>query len=288
MHVLLKLARDKGFERLVKIEKGKNTERINMIRKRHQSSLTLPFSNVNTTDHPDTWEVDSTEEDKRYSVTVLHKSCPYNCYTRCIECDTCVHMYTCNCADALIKSSICKHIHLIARLRLHTLAISSNSHSPEPKLNEPNNDLNNSPTEKVGQHFLLSTLGNSTLLNCNVIRNEVKTALLSLAAHVENTDDSITLREVKSRIMSTINFIKAKQAMMTSFPNAGAQPATTHIAKQRPFFSTKKKRKVSLRIRKPNLVEKRDICEAMLETQSPLYGIQMKTISPLPRNTKGK
>ena len=31
IHVLLKLARDKGFERLVKIEKGKNTERINMI-----------------------------------------------------------------------------------------------------------------------------------------------------------------------------------------------------------------------------------------------------------------
>ena len=59
-----------------------------------------------------------------------------------------------------------------------------------------------------------------------------KTVLLSLAAHVENTDDSITLREVKSQIMSTINFIKAKQAMMTSFPNARAQPATTHITKQ--------------------------------------------------------
>ena len=37
--MLLKLVRDKGFERLVKIEKGKNTGRIRMINARHQSSL---------------------------------------------------------------------------------------------------------------------------------------------------------------------------------------------------------------------------------------------------------
>ena len=41
IHVLLKLARDKGFERLSMIEKGKNTERIRMIKERHQSSLKL-------------------------------------------------------------------------------------------------------------------------------------------------------------------------------------------------------------------------------------------------------
>ena len=35
LHVLLKLARDKGFERLVKMEKGKYTERISMIKAQH-------------------------------------------------------------------------------------------------------------------------------------------------------------------------------------------------------------------------------------------------------------
>ena len=48
LQVLLKIARDKGFERLVKIEKGKNTERINMIRMRHQSSLNLSFAHNNS------------------------------------------------------------------------------------------------------------------------------------------------------------------------------------------------------------------------------------------------
>lgn len=35
VYVLLKLARDKGFDRLIKIEKGKSTERISMIHARH-------------------------------------------------------------------------------------------------------------------------------------------------------------------------------------------------------------------------------------------------------------
>ena len=73
VHVLLKLARDKGFERLVKMEKGKNTERINMIRIRHQSSLSLPLSAVHATYQKDTWKVMSSEADKTYTVTQLHQ-----------------------------------------------------------------------------------------------------------------------------------------------------------------------------------------------------------------------
>ena len=69
LHILLKLARDKGFERLVKMEKGKNTERISMIRARHQSSLKLSISQViekDTTSHTATWEVVSSETNNRY------------------------------------------------------------------------------------------------------------------------------------------------------------------------------------------------------------------------------
>ena len=41
--VLLKLARDKGKECLVKIEKGENTEKLRIIKACHQSSLKLPY-----------------------------------------------------------------------------------------------------------------------------------------------------------------------------------------------------------------------------------------------------
>ena len=132
LHILLKLARDKGFERLVKMEKGKNTERISMIRARHQSSLKLSFSQVietDTTSHTGTWEVVSSETNNRYSVTLVHNICPESCSITCPECNICIHMFFCNCADALIRSTICKHIHLVARFQSHTYRTAQNKRS---------------------------------------------------------------------------------------------------------------------------------------------------------------
>ncbi len=41
LHVLLRLARDKTFDRLVKLEKGKNTSRLSVTHARHKASLEL-------------------------------------------------------------------------------------------------------------------------------------------------------------------------------------------------------------------------------------------------------
>lgn len=41
LHVLLRLARDKAFERLIKLEKGKTTSRLSAIEAQHRASLDL-------------------------------------------------------------------------------------------------------------------------------------------------------------------------------------------------------------------------------------------------------
>ena len=41
LHLLLRLARDKAFDRLVKLEKGKTTNRLTVIHARHKASLEL-------------------------------------------------------------------------------------------------------------------------------------------------------------------------------------------------------------------------------------------------------
>lgn len=43
IQVLMKFERDKGFERLIKLEKGKISERISIIRKRHKISILRPW-----------------------------------------------------------------------------------------------------------------------------------------------------------------------------------------------------------------------------------------------------
>ena len=272
------------------MEKGKNTERINMIRMRHKTSLHLPLSAVHSTDNADTWEVNSSEPGKVYSVTQLKKTCPYKCSTLCAECEICVHMFLCSCPDALIKSSICKHIHLVGRLRLNLitkmdLADDSDSDPPELSLPEADGSLDSG---SPGESILLNTLQDKTQLSeASAVKNDVHTSILSLAGYIHNIDDVGILKEIKTRVMSTVNFIRANNQIRPSFPKTNLQPATTHIDKQRSFFSTKKKRKVSVRIRKPTVVEKKSISKA-LETHSRLYGSEKEIPLTIQQHTEGK
>jgi hypothetical protein len=110
----MKFERDKGFERLVKIEKGKNTGRIEVIVKRHIASEKLSPSLVKVIDNK-TWAVTSSDNQREYIVEQESEECDVNCAMRCDKCDICIHMYCCNSADALIHHSICKHIHLVAK-----------------------------------------------------------------------------------------------------------------------------------------------------------------------------
>ena len=208
LQVLLKIARDKGFERLVKIEKGKNTERINMIRIRHQASLKLSFSSVRATEHKDTWEVESSEGNMVYNVTQLHEQCPHSCMTRCTQCAVCVHMFSCDCCDALIKSSICKHVHLVARIQ-----------------QSPNNvDLQ--MEMDVSEDVKTTIQQDSEVNDVSIVRKEVQTTLLSLAGQMNSIDDVIILKEIKSRILSAINFLKARKTI--PFPNTKKSAYSFH------------------------------------------------------------
>ena len=288
LQVLLKLARDKGFERLVKMEKGKNTERINMIRMRHKNSLHLPVSAVHTTEDTDTWEVDSSEAGTVYSVTQLNKMCPFKCSTRCNECDICVHMFICSCPDTLIKGSICKHIHLVRRVCSNpTMEMGSDTESTCPEADSFHDSTCSSQGENEEKSILLTTLQDETLLSdASAIKSDVHTTILSLAGHIQTISDIGILKEVKSRIISTINYIQANDQIPKLFPNTKLQPATTHIDRQRSFFSTKKKRKVSVRIRKPTAPEKKKISKA-LEMHSMLYDPKKEIPSTL-QDTEGE
>ena len=72
--VLLKLTRDKGVERLIKLEKRKNTERINLIRKHHQSSLKLSDYKIIVIEEKSTWEVRTNDATHPYTLHYIKTS----------------------------------------------------------------------------------------------------------------------------------------------------------------------------------------------------------------------
>lgn len=189
VYVLLKVARDKGFERLVKIEKGKTSERISMIRTRHQTSLKLPHTLVSIGEQDSTWEVQSSDQTSKYCVTLLCNTCPHNCSLRCPDCNICVYQYMCNCADAMMGTTICKHIHLVARLN----ADSSTS---------------NVRTQDTQDLSLLSNIQETaSCCDVQVLKTQLQTDLYALAGQLELVDSRETLKSIRSYITSATNLI---------------------------------------------------------------------------------
>ena len=119
LHILMKVARDKGFERLCKLEKGKISGRLSLIRKRHFESTRLSDTSV-TQVNSSQWMVTSSDSTRQYTICEDMKVCSINCHLQCSICNICVHSFSCNCMDALINHTICKHIHLVAKQNKNT------------------------------------------------------------------------------------------------------------------------------------------------------------------------
>eukprot|EP00795_Rhopilema_esculentum_P016122 gene16122-7478_t len=114
---LMKYSRDKNFERIIKLSKGKVTQRLKMIQECHQTSLHLSFANI-TTDSDTEWHVSSETEGRTYDVRLTDQVCSDStCALQCVECKVCVHTYSCTCIDFLLYCTICKHIDLVQRQR---------------------------------------------------------------------------------------------------------------------------------------------------------------------------
>ena len=120
--VLLRFARDKAFERIQKLEKGKSSHRIKEINKRHGSAEEMMSSGILPIKcSENSWKVASQKtKEKSYIVTKVKDECA--CLLRCSSCHVCVHMFSCSCADAHLHSTVCKHSHIVQVTSINQLS----------------------------------------------------------------------------------------------------------------------------------------------------------------------
>ena len=112
VYVLLKIARDKAFDQLQKVEKGKNTHRICDINKRHKKALTFVSLALVEGTGENRYKVSSlSRPGVSYFIEKVEDCCA--CKLKCRFCSVCPHMYTCTCLDACTNTTVCKHMHLI-------------------------------------------------------------------------------------------------------------------------------------------------------------------------------
>ena len=69
------------------------------------------------------WSVDSSTKLQTYIVKQLKDIC--TCQLRCNTCHTCVHTFTCSCADVHLTSTVCKHVHVVSLFKASSNQISS-------------------------------------------------------------------------------------------------------------------------------------------------------------------
>ena len=113
IHVLLQISRDKAFERLTKLEKGKNSHRIGEINRRHRNAESMDIGCVQMIS-PNVWKVKAQSQgDSYYAVNRLMLESTCSCKLKCAHCGACIHMYSCTCIDNILHSTVCKHIHFV-------------------------------------------------------------------------------------------------------------------------------------------------------------------------------
>ena len=241
IHVLLKLERDKAFERLIKLEKGKISARLSVIRKRHLASQKLSSSLISVVNN-NTWSVQSsTDSDKSYTVEKDKHECNGNCALKCQECNICVDTYSCNCSDALIHHTICKHIHLIASTN-HHLASKCASTSFDQ------------------DHDSLLAALQTNVSEASHIKNTIIRELSSLSTQVQQCENLSALSTVNTVIKTANNAMKLNISDSSQLHPVSNEPVNKKISLQRPFYSTKKKsKKPSLRLVKPSQMQKNEI-----------------------------
>lgn len=122
--VLMKLVRDKMFDRIVKLYKGGNSRRIKLIQARHKASEGIDRSYITVNEDNETqFKVKSSNDEVQYTVLLNGLDCELKCQLVCGVCHICVHTFSCSCPDSLIKLNICKHIHAVsAKYSLHSSA----------------------------------------------------------------------------------------------------------------------------------------------------------------------
>lgn len=110
LYHILKVIRDKTFDRRIGLEEGHVNHYIENIIIRHQrAKQVISIEKVGENE----WLVESVRtRGLKYQVK-SEKSITCDCKMKCPKCKTCVHEFYCTCHDYLLSNYLCKHVHAV-------------------------------------------------------------------------------------------------------------------------------------------------------------------------------
>ena len=241
---LLKIARDKEFERLTKVEKGKPTHRICEINKRHKSAMDIhgkKYGNFTTIETDQKWEVMSlSKPETKYIIQRKLASC--DCKLNCSSCKVCTHMFSCTCLDSILHSTVCKHVHLL---------VIENKENVTTKVSPPvascsEIDLCATPTPGTTS----STQPHNHL---SYVRKAMTSDVSELLLLMSRSSNIESFNAAKTHLKAAISIFKVMDQVGTPPSSQKKRYVPPNANHEKQFFSTKKRRcKVLQSITKPS------------------------------------
>ena len=156
-------------------------------------------------------------------------------------------MFLCNCPDSLIRSTICKHVHLLQRvLQAENGEVLTNTCTTSPisddKMAYVNDEL------KVLSNYMPQTLERNDITS---VRERVQEKLLALGTVVQGCHCKDSLLQLDKQLLAAKSLLDStqKRKPLSLLMPKGNMPANKKIEPQLRFFSTKKKRKHTSQIR---------------------------------------
>lgn len=271
--VLMKAARDILFQRFRKLLKHQRPSQVQNILKSHLQSKTVQLITPDSTD-TGRWLVQScSNEGIFYSVTQnldQIKVCDDECLFICEKCNPkiCIHTFSCECVDHLIKNNICKHIHACVT---HICDSTNDSNDCNASSTIKENVSKTHNVEEVMPFFENVNVYNVD--NVSEITNTLEAAIGYLKTNSNITpEDAVILKRKGDQILDIVTKKKFKPTEETT-----KEPANKKIKQQLRFKSTNKNkensRNSSRNLVKPSTAETINITQNMMHPETSIINI---------------
>ena len=251
--ILLKIARDKVSDALIKDQKGKRTYKHRETDKRHKRAVEIEDKEI-TEIFDRAWQVQS-QKDKSLSYTIKRNKSGCNCKVKCTFCQVCQHNYTCTCTDFSVRAIACKHVHAV-HLQQHCPEMIATDEAPDThdQVQEEEHDVKY--FETIMKQDTKYTEGQGEIEN---LKSKIFSKLEELSSLIESSKSASALQGCIAHLNSTITVTEGLSSLEgehSYFAVKQRCPPNKKFDIQPRFEKTKKKSK-----RQPNLVTKPTIYE---------------------------
>ncbi|XP_072375185.1 uncharacterized protein [Diabrotica undecimpunctata] len=233
---IMRLVRDKLFQKIISEHKGKLCTTISNIRVRHNESVNIDENLIIRTGN--TFTVPSMSSTELYYIQRDVESCL--CTLKCEDCGICIHEFYCTCMDSSIKFNMCKHIHAVAQSLKRVDVSQEINLSPE----EDNNlsiDSNAAPEVVTILNEISKKKEASEQTNLKKRQDVLIEKLTTLIRSTESIEEIESLETIALSMTPTM--VAVRESLTNNDKTLVVKSVSKgNIVPQRRLFSTKKKR----------------------------------------------